>query len=250
LDRTVAVKMIREEFLSDPSALERFRRESRMAGSFSHPNVVTVHDFGVDSAQRAFLVMELLEGITLRQELHVHSRLAPARVLQIFGPLCAGLEAAHNRGLVHRDLKPENIFLVRASAPEVVKITDFGVAKFLPRVADQTSDTFTGVPLGTLRYMSPEQLRAGSLSRSWDLWALAVIAYEVLCGIHPFAMSDLATLPNAILEGHVRPVTSYIPEAPSRWQEFFRRALAPEEKDRPDSVAIFWADLQASLFPL
>jgi eukaryotic-like serine/threonine-protein kinase len=250
LDRTVAVKMIREEFLSDPSALERFRRESRMAGSFSHPNVVTVHDFGVDPAQRAFLVMELLEGITLRQELHVHSRLAPARVLQIFGPLCAGLEAAHNRGLVHRDLKPENIFLVRASAPEVVKITDFGVAKFLPRVADQTSDTFTGVPLGTLRYMSPEQLRAGSLSRSWDLWALAVIAYEVLCGIHPFAMSDLATLPNAILEGHVRPVTSYIPEAPSRWQEFFRRALAPEEKDRPDSVAIFWADLQASLFPL
>jgi serine/threonine protein kinase len=247
LDRNVAVKMIREEFLADPSALDRFSRECRVAGSLSHPNLVTVHDFGVDSAQRAFLVMELLEGITLRKELQAHLRLTPARILQIFEPLCAGLEVAHSRGLVHRDLKPENIFLVRASAPEVVKITDFGIAKFLPRVADETSDTFTGVPLGTLRYMSPEQLRAGALSRSWDLWALAVIAYEGLCGIHPFATSDIAMLPGSILEGNVTPVTSYIPEAPSRWQEFFSRALAPQPEARPDSVTLFWADLKASL---
>jgi len=218
LDRNVAVKMIREEFLADPSALDRFSRECRVAGSLSHPNLVTVHDFGVDSAQRAFLVMEFLEGITLREELHIHARLTPARILQVFEPLCAGLEAAHNRGLVHRDLKPENIFLVRSSAPEVVKITDFGIAKFLPRVADETSDTFTGVPLGTLRYMSPEQLRAGALSRNWDLWALAVIAYEVLCGIHPFATAEIAALPGAILEANVTPVTNYLPQAPSSWQ--------------------------------
>jgi eukaryotic-like serine/threonine-protein kinase len=249
LDRNVAVKMIREEFLSDPSALDRFSRECRVAGSLSHPNLVTVHDFGVDSAQRAFLVMELLEGITLRKELQFHSRLSPARILQVFEPLCAGLEAAHSRGLVHRDLKPENIFLVRASAPEVVKITDFGIAKFLPRVADETSDTFTGVPLGTLRYMSPEQLRAGALNRSWDLWALSVIAYEALCGIHPFATAEVATLPGAILEANVTPLTSYFPEAPARWQEFFRHALAPLEKDRPDSVTSFWTALRSSLAP-
>src|SRR5262249_14097667 len=232
---------------ADPSALDRFSRECRVAGSLSHPNLVTVHDFGVDSAQRAFLVMELLEGITLRKELHIHARLTPTRILQIFEPLCAGLEAAHSRGLVHRDLKPENIFLVRASAPEVVKITDFGIAKFLPRVADETSDTFTGVPLGTLRYMSPEQLRAGDLNHRWDLWALAVIAYEVLCGIHPFATSDLATLPSAIMAGDTKPVATYIPHAPTRWQEFFNLALASQSETRPESVATFWSALKASL---
>jgi tRNA A-37 threonylcarbamoyl transferase component Bud32 len=249
LDRKVAVKMIREELLSDPSALDRFSRECRVAGSLSHPNLVAVHDFGVDSAQRAFLVMELLEGITLRKEMQLHSRLAPARILQVFEPLCAGLEAAHSRGLVHRDLKPENIFLVRASAPEVVKITDFGIAKFLPRVADETSDTFTGVPLGTLRYMSPEQLRAGALSHSWDLWALSVIAYEALCGIHPFATAEVATLPGAILAGDVTPLKSYIPEAPARWQEFFILALALQTEARPDSVASFWTALNTALAP-
>jgi hypothetical protein len=247
LDRNVAVKMIREELLVDPSALDRFSRECRVAGSLSHPNLVTVHDFGVDSAQRAFLVMELLEGITLRKELQAHLRLTPARMLQIFEPLCAGLEAAHSWGLVHRDLKPENIFLVRASAPEVVKITDFGIAKFLPRVADETSDTFTGVPLGTLRYMSPEQLRAGALTQGWDLWSLAVIAYEVVCGVHPFATSDLATLPGAILAGDVTPVATYIPDAPSSWQEFFNFALAPQPDARPDSVNLFWTHLKTSL---
>jgi serine/threonine-protein kinase len=168
-------------------------------------------------------------------------------MLQIFEPLCAGLEAAHSRGLVHRDLKPENIFLVRASAPEVVKITDFGIAKFLPRVADETSDTFTGVPLGTLRYMSPEQLRAGALTQGWDLWSLAVIAYEVLCGVHPFATSDLATLPGAILAGDVTPVATYIPDAPLSWQEFFNFALAPQPDARPDSVNLFWTHLKTSL---
>jgi eukaryotic-like serine/threonine-protein kinase len=249
LDRSVAVKMIREEFIAEPSALDRFSRECRVAASLSHPNVVTVHDFGVDSAQRAFLVMELLEGITLRKELHIHSRLSPARVLQIFEPLCAGLEAAHSRGLVHRDLKPENIFLVRASAPEVVKITDFGIAKFLPRVADETSDTFTGVPLGTLRYMSPEQLRAGALSHRWDIWALAVIAYEVLCGIHPFAASDLATLPGAILASDITPVATYIPGAPSCWQDFFNLALAPQPDQRPGNVDHFWTRMKSFLAP-
>jgi serine/threonine protein kinase len=107
----------------------------------------------------------------------------------------------------------------------------------------------TGVPLGTLRYMSPDQLRAGYLSRSWDLWALAVIAYEVLCGIHPFAASDLASLPGAVLEANVTPVSSYLPEAPSRWQEFFYHALAPREKERPESVAVFWRELKVSLAP-
>jgi tRNA A-37 threonylcarbamoyl transferase component Bud32 len=245
LDRSVAVKMIRDEFFSDQQALERFRHESRVAGSFSHPNVVTVHDFGVDPNLRAFLVMELLDGITLRQELRAQKRLAPSRTVQLFEHICAGVGAAHVRGLVHRDLKPENIFLVRTGTPELVKITDFGIAKFLPQISEDTNSTFTGVFIGTLPYTSPEQLRGGVLSPRWDLWALSVIAFESLCGVQPFLGSDFPSLQNAILAASFPPVASLIPEAPPHWQEFFDRALARSEDDRPGSIAEFWADLQS-----
>jgi serine/threonine-protein kinase len=237
--------MLRDEFFSDQLALERFRRESRVAGSFSHPNVVTVHDFGVDPNQRAFLVMELLDGITLREELRAQKRLAPSRTVQLFEHICAGVGAAHIRGLVHRDLKPENIFLVRTGAPELVKITDFGIAKFLPQISEDTSSTFTGVFIGTLPYMAPEQFRGGALSPRWDLWALSVIAFETLCGVQPFHGSDFQSLQNAILEGSFPPVSSLIPQAPPRWQEFFNRALARSENERPGSIAELWADLQS-----
>jgi serine/threonine-protein kinase len=199
----------------------------------------------VDPNQRAFLVMELLDGITLRQELRAQKRLAPSRMVQLFEHICAGVGAAHVRGLVHRDLKPENIFLVRTGAPELVKITDFGVAKFLPQISEDTSSTFTGVFIGTLPYMAPEQFRGGSLSPGWDLWALSVIAFEALCGVQPFHGSDFQSLQNAILEGSFPPVSSFIPQAPPRWQEFFNRALARSENDRPGSIAELWADLQS-----
>ena len=244
LDRSVAVKMIRDEFFSDHEAVERFRRESRAAGGFSHPNIVTVHDFGVDPNQRAFLVMEFLDGITLREELRTQKRLAPSRTVQLFEAICAGVGAAHFRGLVHRDLKPENIFLVRAGTAEIIKITDFGVAKFLPQVSQDTSSTLTGVFVGSLPYMSPEQLRGEPLSPRWDLWALSVIAYETLCGVPPFLGPDFPSLQNAILAGSCRPVSSRIQGSP-RWQEFFNRALARSESDRPGSIEEFWAGLQS-----
>jgi eukaryotic-like serine/threonine-protein kinase len=247
LDRSVAVKMLRDEFFSDQRALERFRRESRVAGSFSHPNLVTVHDFGVDTNQHAFLVMELLDGITLREELRAQKRLAPPRVLQLFEHICVGVGAAHVRGLVHRDLKPENIFLVRSGTHELVKITDFGIAKFLPQSSGDTGDTLTGAPVGTVRYMSPEQLRGGLLSPRWDIWALSVIAFETLCGAAPFFGVDIASLQNAILEASFPPVSSFIPQAPTHWQEFFSRAFARSENGRPESIAEFWAELQSCL---
>lgn len=245
LDRSVAVKMLRDEFFADQQALERFRRESRVAGSFSHPNVVTVHDFGVDPNQRGFFVMELLDGITLRQELRARRRLAPSRAVQLFEHICAGVGAAHFRGLVHRDLKPENIFLVRTGLSELVKITDFGIAKFLPQNSPDTNETFTGVLIGTVPYMSPEQLRGGSLSPRWDLWALSVIAFETICGVQPFLGSDFQSLQTAILEGSFPPVSSLVPQAPPHWQEFFDRVLARSPEDRPDSITEFWADFQS-----
>jgi eukaryotic-like serine/threonine-protein kinase len=247
LNREVAVKMIRDEFFADRKAIEKFRQESQLTGSLAHPNVVTVYDFGVEAGQRVFLVMELLQGITLRQELQSKKRLDAARALELFEGICAGVGAAHARGLIHRDLKPENIFLSRKDVAEVVKITDFGIAKTLPQSADETRDTITGVVVGTMKYMSPEQLRGRLASPRWDLWALAVIAYEALCGCAPFAGEDSVMLQAAIMGTHFPPVTELLQEAPLRWQNFFEAAFAHDEDERPESVAMFWNQLRECL---
>jgi len=118
LGRRVAVKLIREDLVGKPDAAQRFRREAQVAASFAHPNVVTVFDFGL-AGSHAFLVMELLEGTTLREEIRSHGRLMPLRTVEIMRGVCAAVEAAHQRRLIHRDLMPENVFLVRAQTGEI-----------------------------------------------------------------------------------------------------------------------------------
>ena len=247
LNRTVAVKMIRDELFANQSAMEKFRQESRVTASLAHPNVVTVHDFGVDANQRVFLVMELLEGVTLREELRQKTRLSAERTLELFEGICAGIGAAHARGLVHRDLKPENIFLSRPNTLELVKITDFGIAKTLAEFTHDSGATATGVLVGTMRYMSPEQLQGKSISPCWDVWALGVIAYETLCGTVPFVGTDYSTLRGAILGLAFPELAALVPGAPDRWQEFFVRAFAPLEEQRPQSVEVFWQELKECL---
>jgi tRNA A-37 threonylcarbamoyl transferase component Bud32 len=247
LNRDVAVKMIRDEFFADRRSIEKFRQESQVTGSLAHPNVVTVYDFGVEAGQRVFLVMELLEGITLRQEFRAKKRLDTARTLELFEGICAGVGAAHARGLIHRDLKPENIFLSQKDSSEFVKITDFGIAKSMPQTPDETRDTITGVVVGTMKYMSPEQLRGRSPSPRWDLWALAVIAYEALCGCAPFVGDDSEMLRIAILGMNFPPVRELLPDAPPRWQAFFEGAFAHDEDDRSETVAEFWRGLRECL---
>jgi serine/threonine-protein kinase len=148
---------------------------------------------------------------------------------------------------VHRDLKPENIFLSRPNVLELVKITDFGIAKALAEFANDTNATATGVLVGTMRHMSPEQLQGKSISARWDVWALAVIAYEALCGAAPFAGMDYATLRSVILGATFPKVATLVPEAPDRWHEFFERAFAPLEEHRPQSVEVFWQELKDCL---
>ena len=172
LGRRVAVKLMREDLAGKPDAAQRFRREAQVAASFAHPNVVTVFDFGL-AVSHAFLVMELLEGTTLREEISSHGRFVPVRTLEIMRGVCAAVEAAHQRHLIHRDLKPENVFLARAQTGEVPKVLDFGLAKFLQTAAAAASsaptatgaETGAGVLLGTLQYMAPEQLAGGTPSQ-------------------------------------------------------------------------------------
>ncbi len=246
LERRVAVKVIRDDLVGSVEAAERFRREARAAASFTHPNVVTVYDFGVAADTRAFLVMELLNGVTLREELQRQKPLPAPRVVEIFRGVCAAVEAAHRKQLIHRDLKPENIFLARGETGEISKVLDFGIAKFLPSATGSTGDTGTAL-VGTLRYMAPEQLRGEPVNAVWDLWALAVVAYEVLTGAYPFAGATPAEWHSAVLAGRFTPVDTHLAEAPDRWQEFFARAFALDPAQRPDSAQAFISELQRTL---
>jgi serine/threonine-protein kinase len=241
LDRKVAVKVIRDDLLASNKIAIRFQREARIAAAFTHPNVVTVHDFGV-TGTRAFLVMELLSGATLRDTLSGRGPLALATTLKILRHVCAAVEAAHRRQLVHRDLKPENIFLVGPSPGELTKVLDFGIAKFLPigTLGTARETTGTGVLLGTLPYMAPEHLRGEEVQPACDLWALAVIAHEMLTGVHPFAMYGAGGVPIAH-PGRPDPGAAGLSSAAGR---FFQRALAIEPHERPDTPGTFLADLE------
>jgi len=247
LDRRVAVKLIRDDLTGSAVAAERFQQEARVAASFAHPNVVTIHDFGVAAHTRAFLVMELLEGATLREELRRQARFTASHTVEILGRVCAAVDAAHRRQLIHRDLKPENVFLARADTNETPKVLDFGLAKFLAASSQQTLDTDTGMVIGTLRYMAPEQLRGQSVEPAWDLWALAVMAYEMLTGAHPFPGSTAAECYSAILAGSFTSVSKHLPESPGRWQDFFVEVFALDPQRRPGTARMFLSQLERAL---
>src|SRR5215472_8698193 len=244
LERAVAIKLIREDLISSGEAAQRFRLEARAAASFAHPNPVTVYDFGVDSDTRVFLVMELLEGATLRQQFEKHKNFSTSQVFHVVEGVCSGLESAHAHGLIHRDLKPENIFLTQSGNGEVIKILDFGLAKFLlppSGAAAATVDTVSGVLLGTPRYMSPDQLKGEAVSPAWDLWALAVITYEMLTGAHPFPATTVAQMHYAIVHSQFTPISTstHAPDALAAWQQFFERTLNGDPAVRPQSAREF-----------
>ncbi len=191
LERPVAVKLIRDDLVGSVDLNTRFRHEARAAAGFAHPHVVRVYDFGVDRDARAFLVMELLEGQTLRQRLAPRAPLDRAEVLDILRGVCSAISAAHMQGLVHRDLKPENIFLQRHDEGVLPKVLDFGLAKAFGAQwpHDRSKGTDAGVLVGTLDYMAPEQAAGDLVSPAWDIWALGVITHEMLTGHHPFRRS-------------------------------------------------------------
>jgi serine/threonine-protein kinase len=243
LDRRVAVKVIRDDLLGNASAADRFRLEARAAASFSHPNVVTIHDFGVARETRAFLVMELLHGVSLRDELRALERLQPARTLAILRELASAVDAAHARSLVHRDLKPENVFLA-GDARDHVKLLDFGLAKSLAANAEgeTAAATGAGMVVGTVHYMGPEQLRGQAADVQWDLWAIAVMTYEMLAGALPFVGDTLADYQSAVLTGRVTPIPAHVPAAEGL-NGFFESALSPDVSRRPQRASGFVAGL-------
>ncbi len=247
LERRVALKLIRTDLTADADAAARFKREAKAAAGFTHPNVVTVYDYGVADDGRAYLVMELLNGCSLRQELLRCVRLEPGRVLEILGGVSSAITEAHEQMLLHRDLKPENIFLARLGQAEVAKILDFGLAKAIEPdgLTRGTTLTAPGVVIGTLPYMSPEQIRGEAPTRSWDLWGLAVVAYEMLAGVHPFGTS--ADWQRVMSENRFPPLDDNAPALTPELKEFFKRSLAIDPSQRPASARDFMLGLRAML---
>jgi serine/threonine protein kinase len=250
IDRPVAVKVLNPRFVEDEAARTRFQREARAAGRLQHTNAVTVTDFGQTQDGYVYIVMELLEGRTLRDILGKEAPLEAARSVSLMLQVSAAVAAAHDAGIIHRDLKPANIFIVqRAEVPSVVKVLDFGIAKLAAESLEEDEIkalTQIGAMIGTPRYMSPEQCDGAELTPAADVYSLGVILYEMLTGTVPFSGST----PLAIAMKHTselpRRPREYVASIPPALEDVVLHALEKRPQDRPANAAEFRQELLAT----
>lgn len=246
IDRPVAIKVLNERFVTDEAAQERFRREARAAGRLQHSNAVSVTDFGTTQDGLVYIVMELLEGKSLREVLAREAPLDTARSVSLMLQISAAVAAAHEAGIIHRDLKPGNIFVVqRKHAPPIVKVLDFGIAKLATERdgREVKNITQTGVMIGTPRYMSPEQCDGAELAPASDVYSLGVILYEMLTGTTPFS----GPTPLAVALKHSsekpRPPRELAPAVPQALEALVLRALEKKPENRPADAGAFRREL-------
>src|SRR6266542_347232 len=250
IDRPVAVKVLNQRFVEDEAARRRFRREARAAGRLQHTNAVTVTDFGESKNGYVYLVMELLEGSTLRDVLAKEAPLDPARSVSLMLQVSAAVAAAHEAGIIHRDLKPAKIFILpRAETPSLVKVLVIGTAKLAAESLDEDEPmtlTQVGTMIGTPRYMAPEQCDGAELAPAADVYSLGVILYEMLTGTVPFSGST----PLAIAMKHTseapRSPREFVSSIPPELERIVLHALEKRPPDRPANAAEFRKELLAT----
>ncbi|XXY50065.1 protein kinase [Sorangium sp. So ce269] len=236
LDVGVAVKLMASEYAASTTARARFEREARAAAQLKIPNVVHVHDYGIED-DTPFLVMELLEGEDLETRLAREGRLTGAATLTIVTQVCKALRRAHETGVIHRDLKPANLFLSRQDEDELVKVLDFGIAKAEGMLL-AGKETKTGTLVGSPYYMSPEQVRRSkSLDRRSDLWSVGVIIYRCLTGRLPFPGEEIGEVFVAICTEDFPLPSSLAPELGPEVDRFFSRALMRDPEHRFQSAS-------------
>ena len=226
LDRKVALKVMRADLAKDESFVSRFRREARSAAKLSHPNVVAVYDQGEDDGN-VFLTMELVNGLTLRQVMQTEGPLTPRAALDIIDPVLQALGAAHSAGLIHRDVKPENVILREDGT---VKVADFGLAR---AIATGTSTAQTGVLLGTVAYLAPEQVERGVADARSDVYAAGLLLFEMLAGSKAFLGDSPIHVAYQHVHSEVPLPSSRISTVPAQLDQLVARASARQPDDRP-----------------
>jgi eukaryotic-like serine/threonine-protein kinase len=236
LRRPVALKFLNDRLLPNSKQRQRFLSEARVAAALDHANICTVYEI-VEADEATFIVMALLEGMSLRGKINA-GRLSWSDALDVIVQAAAGLHAAHEKGIIHRDVKPENLFLTKQG---LVKLVDFGLA----RVEEQTVSTLGSAIAGTLAYMSPEQARGEALDRRTDIWALAIVLYEMLTNTRPFRGDTPFALLNAIVNATPVPLAELQPEIPAGWRAIVAHALEKDRGLRP-ATALEFAELLRS----
>jgi serine/threonine protein kinase, bacterial len=224
LDRPVALKVMDARYAGDSQFLTRFEREAKAVARLKGDGLVAVYDQGIDG-QHPFLVMELIDGGTLRELLRERGPMPPHAVAAVLAPICRGLAAAHAAGLVHRDVKPENVLI---SDDGEVKIADFG----LVRAVAEAGITSTSVILGTAAYLSPEQVGSGDADPRSDVYAVGILAYELLTGRTPFTGDTALSVAYQRIDNDVPPPSAAIAGVPAQFDELIRRATDRDPSGR------------------
>lgn len=250
LGRPVAIKVLNAEVANEPVIVQRFRREAEALAALGHPNIVNIIAFHTDAGSPPILVMEKLEGASLRNVLKAEGHLAPPRAVSVALQILSALAAAHRTGIVHRDIKPGNVFLVRTLAvPDFVKVIDFGIAKVDAAQLTRAPLTMMGEVLGTLLYMAPEQAIGKPIDLRADLFSVGAILFEALSGERA-RMFD-SSRGHAALFLPVRPLAEVMPRVDRRLAAVVDRALAFEPGDRfPSAEAMVLALTPLAALPL
>ncbi len=246
----VAIKILNQKYVKEAAALERFRREAQAAAKLHHPNVVIIYDYGEAIREDApgYIIMELIQGRSLRAILIDEGRLAPERAVLLMREICAGVGAAHRNNVIHRDLKPDNIMVIPAGVigeTETAKVVDFGIAK-LRDTASVKSLTETGVVMGTPYYMSPEQCRAEPLDSRSDVYSLATMLYEMLAGSPPFTAASVT----GVVVKHLTEPPPQLPadlDVPPQIDQVIQRALSKDPELRQADATVLARELQSAL---
>ncbi|HEU4834655.1 MAG TPA: serine/threonine-protein kinase [Pyrinomonadaceae bacterium] len=245
MDRPVAIKFLQQRLVEDEAARVRFHTEARAAVKLRHPNAVSVTDFGQTAEGVVYIVMELLEGRTLREIVSREAPLETARAISIMLQASDAVAAAHDAGIIHRDLKPANILITQsADQPAAVKVLDFGIATFS---ADDDEDApalaHTNTVIGTPRYMSPEQHNGNDLTPAADVYSLGIILYEMLTGMVPFSGSTPAEIAEKHANNPPHSLREIVAAIPDEVEHDVMHALEKQPADRPANAGEFRREL-------